>query len=69
MVKFPALEIVPLWEAKTPLAKNAVVPPPAERLPVEVRGEAGGAVMLKALLSVPNPPPEAGGGRELVVSS
>ncbi len=36
MVKLPTLETVTLWEANTPLVNVAVVPLPAERVPVEV---------------------------------
>ena len=36
MVKLPVLEIVTLWEANTPLVNVAVVPLPAERVPVDV---------------------------------
>ena len=36
IVKLPVLEMVTLWEANTPLAKVDVVPPPPDRVPVEV---------------------------------
>ncbi len=36
IVKLPVLDIVTLWEANTPLVNVAVVPPPADRVPVEV---------------------------------
>ena len=36
MVKLPVLEMVTLWEANTPLVNVAVVPLPAERVPVEL---------------------------------
>ena len=36
IVKVPVLEIVTLCDASTPAVKAAVVPPPAESVPVEV---------------------------------
>ena len=36
MVKVPESEMVTLWEESTPAVKDAVVPPPAKRVPVEV---------------------------------
>ena len=35
-VKLPVLEMVRLWEARTPEMKADVVPPPAARVPVEL---------------------------------
>ena len=36
IVKLPVFDIVTLWEESTPLVKVAVVPFPAERVPVEL---------------------------------
>ncbi len=36
IVKLPVLLMVTLWEASTPLVKVAVVPLPADRVPVEL---------------------------------
>ena len=36
IVKLPTLEIVTLWEANTPFVNVAVVPLPADRVPVEL---------------------------------
>src|SRR5439155_1201918 len=36
MLKLPVFEMVTVWEASTPLAKFAVVPPPADNVPVEL---------------------------------
>ncbi len=36
MVKLPVFDIVTLWEANTPFVKVAVVPLPADRVPVEL---------------------------------
>ena len=36
IVKLPVFEIVTAWEVSTPFVKVAVVPEPAERVPVEL---------------------------------
>ncbi len=36
IVKLPVLDMVTLWEAKTPLVNVAVVPLPADNVPVEL---------------------------------